>query len=118
MTIDWQTQFVDPQYTVLGKTARLTPVTTDVPFDVTVIPVPVQAEIAEGGITVWSVRAAADVRVSELTSHNIRREDDLDQAAITFNGMTWTIVATIPRPTPDGEGAGEIRLILSDPEDD
>jgi len=114
MTIDWQTQFLNPQYLVLGKTATLTPVTTDVPIAVTVIPVPVQTEITESGVTVSSVRSAADVRVSELAALNISREDDLDQAEITFNGKTWTILATLPRPTPDGESAGEIRLILSE----
>ena len=25
MSINWQTQFVDPQYVALGKTARITP---------------------------------------------------------------------------------------------
>lgn len=114
MTINWQTQFLDPQYLVLGKTATLTPVTTDVPISVTVIPVPVQTEITESGITVLSLKSAADVRVSELAALNISREDDLDQAEITFNGKTWNITATLPRPTPDGESAGEIRLMLSE----
>jgi hypothetical protein len=51
------------------------------------------------------------VRARELAAAGIL-VSDLPDGAITFNGATWRIKTYEPRPSPLGEGDGEIMLIL------
>ena len=113
--INWQTTLIDPIYSIIGVEAVLTPSSNDVPVTVTVIDKTAGVEVADEPM-VSSIKPAADVRASDLASNGITRED-LHEGTVTFNGATWNIVATLPRPTPGGEAQGEVRLILTEPEE-
>lgn len=96
-----------------GRTATLRLVGLSDAIEVTAIPKIAGASIDPPGTPyeIQSIRSAADVRVSELTENSVTRAD-LKGGEIDIAGSTWRIETTLPRPSPDGEASGEIRLVL------
>ncbi len=68
-------------------------------------------DTGRGIIGAQTVRPVARVRASELTANSISF-DELDAASIAFNGHTWRIESHRSMPSPGGELAGEVMLIL------
>jgi hypothetical protein len=60
---------------------------------------------------VETVRPTCRVRLSELDVAGID-VGDLPDGSISFNNQSWIIKATQMRPSPEGELAGEIMMIL------
>ena len=60
---------------------------------------------------VETIRPTCRVRAADLVAAAIDVAD-LPDSNITFNGQTWTVKATQMRPSPEGELAGEVMLIL------
>ncbi len=103
---------LDAIYSVLAPTTSvLTPNSSAGPQDVHAIDKTAGVEVGGGEITVASIAPACDVRVTELASVGLARED-LDQGTIELNGNLWRIISTLPRPGINGEASGEVRLIL------
>lgn len=112
MTINWRVHY-DAIYTALGVEAELTPVGTGIPVDtITVIDKTAGVETGDG-VTVSSVKPAAAVRYYELTAAGVAR-DQLNGSTISFNGGTWQIRSSLPKPSPVGETEGELYLILTE----
>lgn len=109
--VDWQVHY-NTIYNTLGVDAVLTVQSTDGTFDLTVIDKTGGIQVSDDP-TVASIKPAAVVRAYELTGHGLNR-DDLNGASISFNGASWDIKASMPRPSPAGEQNGEVYLILSD----
>lgn len=106
--IDFGALMLDPIYDELGVEASLEASGT---VTITVLD-ETKGVILEGQnsrLQMATSKPAACVRLSELGEKNIARED-LKDAAISFNGNDWKIVATQPKPLPSG--AGELYLIL------
>jgi hypothetical protein len=105
--IDFGTLLLDPIYDSLGVEASLEASGT---VTLTVLD-ETQGVMLDTGTSLQfgAAKPAARVRLSELATNGIIR-DDLKGSAISFNGKDWTIVATQPKPTPDG--SGELYLIL------
>lgn len=72
----------------------------------------VEAEPAEG--TFPTLIPAAVVRRSALAEYSITPAQMVGRL-IGMNGQTWKVLSTRPRPTPEGEAAGEIYLYLRRP---
>lgn len=68
--------------------------------------------IDEGGVGILTSRAVAAVRAAELVEKNVQQKD-LNGAFLTFNGRTWKVVGKYPRPSPQGEDAGQVWLVLT-----
>jgi len=64
-----------------------------------------------GNGEVRSVGPGAYARISELVANGITRDAYID-AALTFNGRTWTVRSYELRGNPNGEDAGEVRFLL------
>jgi hypothetical protein len=78
--------------------------------DLTVIDKTAGVMIDEGNsLQLATVKVAALIRISELTENNLTRAS-IKQGKITFNNNSWTILATQPKPNPNGDG--ELYLIL------
>jgi hypothetical protein len=60
---------------------------------------------------VETIRPTCRVRALDLVSASIDVAD-LPDGGITLNGQSWIIKATQMRPSPEGELAGEVMLIL------
>jgi len=58
---------------------------------------------------VETIRPTCRVRMSELAGIDV---GDLPDGSLTMNGQSWIIKATQMRPSPEGELAGEVMLIL------
>jgi hypothetical protein len=124
--MDYQAILFDPIYMIQGVPARITldsdyvsefpseSESEDGVFDLTVIDKTAGVDLSFGGDAgnVATLVPAASVRVKELTAHGLTAEM-LVQGAIEFNGATWTIKSTKPRPSLKGEGDGELYLILT-----
>lgn len=110
--IDFSALLYDPIYAVLGVPALLTPATDASEIPLTVIDKTEGVAIDEGnGISISTIKPAAIVRMSEISAQGMTRSD-LKQGSIWFNDRVWTIVATQPKPSPNG--AGELYLILQE----
>jgi len=120
MTVDYAASLYDPIYERLGVAAVIEIAGLTAPVDVTVIDksrshelfTAVGRDLAQRP-AVRGLRAAATVRVPELTARGVSRED-LRDALITFNEQTWVIKVTDSRPAPTGEAAGELLLLLTE----
>lgn len=58
------------------------------------------------------VQPAATLRASELTKHGLR-PSDLTDGTLEFNGRTWGVVSYKLEPSPHGEDAGEVLVLLT-----
>lgn len=107
--VDWVAHY-DRIYGRLGVAAVLE--TPQAILELTVIDKTAGVETGDG-VSVSTVRPAAAVRMNELSVLGVAREH-LIGAAISFNGGEWEVKSTAPRPSPAGESAGELYLILSE----
>lgn len=109
MTIDYQADLYDPIYDTIGVSAELT-TSAGTAATVTVIDKTTGIAIADKAL-IETVSPVAMVRAVELTTADIAREQ-LKDGTITFNGASWRIKSTRPKPSPKGEADGEMMLIL------
>ncbi|TPI13866.1 hypothetical protein [Mesorhizobium sp. B4-1-1] len=116
--MDWQALLYGPVYATLGVEAVLTLCGGEPPIALTVLDK--TAGIVVGGqqrdrgrfqAEVETIQPAAAVRAAELA--NVDR-DKLHGAEIAFNGKCWKIDTHAFRPSPRGEGDGEILLLLTE----
>ena len=71
-------------------------------------------EISDGGqASTMTIKPAVNVRMTELAVNSLGK-DDVDGGVIVLNSKRWTVEAHLMRPSPDGEAAGEIILLLTD----
>lgn|SRR5574341_251499 len=111
--VDFAALLDGPIYATVGVPATLALQTGDGSYSITVIDRTKGIELPHGRMEVQTVVPAAKLRMTELTGRGLAI-DDLDGSRLTFNGKTWTIRSFIPAPTPQGEAAGELWLILGD----
>lgn len=110
--IDWQGQLYDPLYSAFGVTASLDLDDSDSPYSLTVVDRTAGLVMTDAGnVDVQTVLPAALVRMSELTENGIAAAG-LDGREIAFNGKTWRVESTRPKPSPEGEATGELVLLL------
>lgn len=110
---DWADHY-DNLHDTIGVEATLTPITSGEAFTITVIDKSAGAEVSEG-VSVYTVRPAADVRRKELDDNALTRED-LNGATLVMNGRTYKVETHQLRPSPVGESPGEVRLVLIEQE--
>jgi hypothetical protein len=115
MAFDYGALLFDPVYAEIGVPATIG--TTGGEAQITVIddtrrkPLPIVS--ATGVAEVRSMGPGAFARVYELAAKGIARDTWLD-AAIAFNGRTWTVRSYELRGSPMGEDAGEVLLLLKE----
>lgn len=110
--VDWPAHY-DGIYGALGVEASIATADSDgVTADLTVID-KTAGEVFGDGATVESIKPACDVRAAELTLRTIELSQ-LNNARITFNEKTWTVTHHRLKPSPAGEGKGEVRLFLGE----
>lgn len=109
MAIAYQAQLYDPIYDAIGVSAELTS-SAGATATVTVIDKTTGIAVADKAM-IETVLPVAVVRAVELASAGITRED-LKDGTVTFNGASWRVKSTRPKPSPKGEADGEIMLIL------
>lgn len=81
------------------------------PFQVIDKTAGIDAEFGGGDLSMATLTPACCVMYEELTARGVQVEN-LAGLNITFNGTTWRIQNAKPRPTPNGEQAGELFLFL------
>jgi hypothetical protein len=111
MAIDYSALLYDPVYAELGVDATLIAAGTAGEVALTVIDDTRPKMTASSGVEVRSVGPGAFARIPELTAKGITRDDYAD-AALTFNGRTWTVRSYELRGSPNGEDLGEVRFLL------
>lgn len=116
MNLDMGTLLYEPLYAMFGTDAVVR-CTYGGAFAVRVIDLTSGVEVSEGsGLDIKSIRPAAAVMVSELTSVGLARAD-LEDALIEINNKLWKVKATMPKPSPSGEASGELYLFLIEDEE-
>lgn len=110
--IDFSEMLYDPIYDRLGVPATLTVAAVGA-VALTVIDETRPKTITSGSGEVISIGPGAFVRMPELTENGIAR-DDLIDSVLTFNGRNWKVLASELRGNPNGEDAGELRLLLKE----
>ena len=108
--MDFSTLLYGPVHDIFGVSASLTTLGTDgVTLDITVIDKTAGVEVGNSA-EVQTIVPACDVMADELAEIETAA---LQDASITFNGRTWRVKSFLHRPSPNGVGDGEIRLLLS-----
>jgi hypothetical protein len=112
--MDYRGSLYDPIYAALGVPAVLT-LTSASAFELTMIPKMVGSALSVGqnGVAVQTVRPGAVVRMYELAAKSVA-VGDLAGSELALNDKIWTVTAHLPRPSPHGEGDGEVLLLLTD----
>lgn len=108
--IDYSADLYDPVYAELGVPATLSAGTAG-EISLTVIDETRRKTVANGSAEVRTVEPCAFARVPELTDKGIV-SDDYVGADLTFNGRTWAVRSYELCGSPNGEDAGEVRLLL------
>jgi hypothetical protein len=111
--IDWQAELLDPIYAELGVEAALKSAPGEPIATITALDLTAGIVLDLGGISMGAITPAAAVRVAELAEHGIDAAA-LKDGTITLNGATWKIKAPHPKPSPAGEAAGEVYLLLEE----
>jgi hypothetical protein len=111
--IDYSASLYDPVYRELGVPATFVSGTMEA--NLTVIDDIRPKALPAGSLEVRSVGPGAFVRIQELEANGIIRGDWLD-AALNFNGRTWTVRSWELRGSPNGEDFGEVRFLLKQAE--
>lgn len=96
--------------------ASLTPGTGGSAVSVRAIDKTVGIEVSDPArfeLNQMTIRPAAYVRMSQLGSNSLTR-DDLDEGTVTIGAKVWRIKAHMLRPNPDGELNGEVCMFLQD----
>ena len=107
--MDYQALLYSPIYVSLGVTAELV-TSAGTSATVTVLDKTTGIDVGTDTI-VETIKPACIVRAAELSDNDITRTD-LPEGQITFNGNTWRIKSTQPKPSPNGESDGEYILFL------
>lgn len=113
MGVDFENLLLGPVYDVHGIEAELDLGTSGM-FTLTVLNRTEAATLDAGsglayGMQFGTAKPLAIVRVSELTKNGLSR-GQLEGGAISFNGGSWTILSTAPKPIANG--SGEVILTL------
>lgn len=118
--IDYGALLYGPNYLILGVEAVLTlPATDGAEITLTALDKTAGVEIGGSSVdgrdnsftTVQTILPAAVVRASELLGVDLT---DLEDSRLAMNGKTWRVKSYMLKPSPKGEGDGEIYLILSE----
>lgn len=114
MSIDYDALLLDPIYQRIGIAAQF--VSLDgARADLIVLDKTAGVELADGPVALHTSRPAACVRVSELINNSLDRSK-MKNGRLTFNGGSWNVEATRPKPVPGGQG--ELYLFLQDRSDE
>lgn len=111
MPIDFDAELFGPVHDEFGVAGVITPLTSASTATVTMIEETIGVEIEGHGAAVSTVRPTARVRAAALAAASLANTD-LDGASLLLNGRTYRVDSYEPRPTPNGEGQGEVRLFL------
>jgi hypothetical protein len=115
MAIDYSALLYDPVYREIGVEAEF--VSGEHEVTLTVIDDTRAKTLPAGSFAeVRSIGPGAYARIPELEGHGIARDDWMD-AALNFNGRTWTVRSYELRGSPNGEFQGEVRFLLKAAED-
>lgn len=107
--IDFTSLLLGPVYAAFGCEAEFV---TEDGATVSVTAIDKSSGVAVGTeAEVQTIRPAAVVRAADLEAAGVTAED-LNDASLTMNGKTWRVEACQPRPSPNGEGDGEVYAYL------
>jgi hypothetical protein len=119
--VDYSALLYDPVYAQIGVPATMVPASTAGEVALTVIDDTRAARTSTSTVGMRSVSTTvletrsvgpgAFARIPELAANGIGRADYQD-AALTFNGQTWTVRSYELRGSPNGEDLGEVRFLL------
>lgn len=70
-------------------------------------------EIATADINVPSIHPACVIRMVDLIELGYAPED-LMEAVLSLNGVSWKVMSYYPRPSPRGENDGELYIVLAE----
>lgn len=109
MSVDFDALMLDPIYDLTGVAANF--LSRDgARCNLTVIDKTSGVEIP-GSVMVQTSRPAACVRISELVANDLDR-GKMKSGRLTFNGASWNVESTLPKPVPGGQG--ELYLFLQE----
>lgn len=112
--IDFDAQLLDPIYERIGIAAEFLSRDGD-RFSFVVLDKTEGVEVAQGPVALQTLRPAACVRVTELIQLKLDR-GQLKNGRLTFNGASWNVEATRPKPKPGAKG--EVYLFLQERDDE
>lgn len=114
--MDYTSLLYAPVYAVLGVPAVLTLCGGEPPLTLMAIDKTAGVVVGGGGrfsAEVETIAPAACVQATDLADVDMA---SLRNASLEINGKTWTVRSHHMKPSPNGEGKGEIMLLLTEDE--
>ena len=108
--LDYSALMYDPVYAELGVPATLTAGASEISLTVIDETKPATTTVGTTG-ELRSVGPSACARIPELDAKGIARAAYMD-AALMFNGRSWTVRSYELTGNPNGEDKGEVRFLL------
>lgn len=103
---------LDPIYTMFGVTITFV-LTNDDIIELVGIDKSGGVEVSTGAIDVPTVQPACIVRMADLIELGYAPENLID-AILDLNGVSWRVVSYFPKPSPRGEADGELYIVLNE----
>lgn len=108
----WSETLYAPVYAAFGVTAEITLSGGSIVYEIVALDKTAGVEVQLQGVETTSVQPAVVVRMTDLTELELTPAD-LRNAEIVINDGTWQVISYYPRPSPMGEGDGELYIILT-----
>lgn len=114
MAIDFENLVTRPLSRIFGDTVSLVPNTGGLPLPITGVDLTRGIEIVSpSDITVATIRPAVSIRMADLLALGLTL-DHVDGGTVVVHGKVWDIKTHVKKAGAQGEGSGEVYLILMD----
>lgn len=111
MPLNYTAVNLGPIYTLMGVAAQFALASEDI-IELTVLDKTGGIQIEEQGMSIGTIRPACICRMADLTDLSLGPEDLMD-AVLEMNALSWKVKSYYPKPSPNGERDGELYLILN-----
>lgn len=108
----YTTQLLDPIYIALGVPINFA-LADDTLMTLVGIDKSGGVEVASSSVDIPTVKPACVIRMADLLEAGKAPEDLID-AILSLNGVSWQVVTYFPKPSPLGEADGELYIILEE----
>jgi hypothetical protein len=108
--LNYTATVLGPIYSLIGTTTQFV-LNDDSIIELVALDKTSGVEVTDNTIDVSTIRPACSIRMADLVALE-KAPEDLMEAVLEMNGVSWEVKSYFPRPSPAGERDGELYLIL------
>lgn len=113
---DSAARIISRLYATFGVPMTFRSPLTNLPVTVTAIDRIAGIETKDQKIHTETIKPSATIRVAEFLTLGIAIED-MEDVIVTFNGKSWRVMSSLPKPSPAGDTSSEVNLMMIEADD-